>query len=242
MTIAFTAIGVRSERRLRLVFSEAVGAAAFTTLGYYSIVCSDGTGADPAPVAAFVVPSNPAVVELALDLDLAPGAPYTVSAVGVPAAGGGGGVTPGGSQLPFRQGEKRQPKAARVASDVLLAELYGEDLVWDGQDVSEAQNGDLETVSGKENVSAALERRLMSDGLPWDQQYGAKPRKFVDGSPLLVGDLRGDLISQALEDDRVTRASSVVLPLSEPEYVWIETTVYLLGGEIAVVKTGVQSA
>ena len=65
MTIALTTAIVRHERRLRLVFSNSLGAGAFSTLTWYTIT-SDGTAASPSVVAAYAVANSPQVVELHL--------------------------------------------------------------------------------------------------------------------------------------------------------------------------------
>lgn len=237
--IAFIDVVPRSRRRLWLKFSEPLGAAAFTTLSFYTIVAEAGTA--PSVVAAFVVPGNTSVVELALGSDLTAGEDYTAYAVGV--LDSDGDVTPAGSGLPFRIGVQRpRPVAASPGEDALDA-TYGVDLFWNGSDIAEDAQGDLATVSGRENAKAALERRLTSDGLPWDGSYGAKPREYVDGSPLTAHQLRGTLAAQAVEDDRVTRASAKVLPPDEnnPEQTTIETTIYLIDGTSIPVHSGIQT-
>src|SRR6185369_9525815 len=75
----------RSLRRIRLVFSKTLAAAAFTSTSYYSVTSVDSSGASPGVVAALAVPDSPYVAELAVSLDLAPGGIYTVATNGVPA-------------------------------------------------------------------------------------------------------------------------------------------------------------
>ena len=60
-----------------------------------------------------------------------------------------------------------------------------------GEDYVETSAGDLATVGGLDNVQAALTRRMASDGLPWDDTYGAKPRRYIDGTPGALPALRG---------------------------------------------------
>jgi len=239
MPIALNAVNIHSRRRLRLVFSEDVAAGAFTTLSYYTVTCTDAGGVDPSVVAAFVVPNSTAVVEIALDFDLVDGASYKVSAVGVPASAGGS--TPAGSELPFRPGVVRHRPV--TGSDDILESFLGTDIVWNGEDLVEDPSGDLATVSGRENVRAAIAQRLMSDGLPWDAAYGAKPREYVDGSPLTAQQLRGELAAQAIEDDRVKRASATVLPEDEqnPEQTTIETTIVLIDDTTLPVQTRIRT-
>jgi len=237
--IAFIDVVPRSRRRLWLKFSEPLGAAAFTTLTFYTIVAETGTA--PSVVAAFVVPSNTSIVELALDADLVEGLNYLAYAEAVPDSDGD--VTPAGSVLPFRIGVQRpRPVAASLNEDALDA-TFGVDLVWDGSDIVEDAQGDLATVGGRENARAAIARRLTSDGLPWDDSYGGKPREYVDGSPFTAHQLRGTLAAQAVEDDRVKRAAATVLPADEnnPEQTTIEVNVILIDGTAIPVQSGVRT-
>lgn len=230
MTIGFVAVTIHSRRRLRLAFSERLAAVAFSDLSTYTVTCEDGRGADPAVVAAFVVSGNLAMVELGLGLDLVDGARYSVAAIGVPAYGGG--TTASDSVLVFRPGEKQQAPAAQSPSDDILADLYGVDLYFDGDDLVEDASGDLGVVSGLANVQGAIERAARCDGLLWAPTWGAHPRRFVDGSSLLVSSLVGDLTRQALRDDRVKSASAQAMPGDEthPEDTYIELSVRLIEG------------
>jgi len=239
--IAFISVVARSRRRIRLAFSEALASAAFTTLSFYEVGSVDASGVAPAAVAAFVVPGAPNVVELALDADLVEGANYVASAVGVPDSDDD--VTPAGSVLPFRIGVVRpRPVAASPNEDALDA-TFGVDLFWNGSDIAEDAQGDLATVSGRENARSAISRRLASEGLPWDAAYGAKPREYVDGSSLTAHQLRGALASQAVEDDRVKRAAARVLPRDDnnPEQTTIEVSIDLIDGTSITVPSGVQT-
>jgi hypothetical protein len=243
MTIAFTAVEIRSPSRLRLAFSMTLDAGAFTSTAYYSVASVDGAGLVPAVNAAFVVPSAPHVVELSLDGDLTDGVPYTVSAIGVPATGGGG-VTPAGSTLRFMLGSIRQSlrQGDTAASDV-WTEIYGEDLLWNGQDYVEAPNGDLATIKGPENVRAAVIRDIGSDGLPWAPEYGGHLRRFVDGPFTSVAEVRGTCVKRALTDDRVRQAAATIVPpdMTDTGRSSIELEVALLGGEVlpATIPVGV---
>ncbi len=239
MNIVFVDVSARSRRRLWLRFSAQLAAGAFTSLGAYSLEGEDGSA--PGVVAAFVVASNPYVVEIAIDTDLTEGVEYIVRAVGVPDTDAD--VTLAPSELPVRIGVARTRQAALSPRDDVLETAYGVDLYWDGSDLVEDAQGDLATVSGRENVHAALKRRLTSYGLPWDESYGAKPREYVDGSPLTAYQLRGALAAQAVEDDRVKRATATVLPEDDlhPEQVTIETTVVLLDGTAINVASEVKT-
>lgn len=226
MAIAFTAIELRGSRRVRLAFTNTLAAGAFVA-ALYSVVSADGAGPDPGVVAAFVVAGSANVVELALGDDLVDGGLYTVTAGGVPATDGSS--TPNGSALQCRPGERKRPPIASALDDDPLAELFGVDLVWDG-DLALDATGDLATVTGPQNAEAAVLRRQLSNGLPWDPEYGAHPRKYVDGSRLMLPQLRGAMVEQAVADDRVARATATVLPPDEahPEEGWIETTIVLV--------------
>lgn len=243
MTIALTAVEIRSQRRLRLAFSMTLAAGAFTSTAYYSVASVDGAGSTPTVNAAFAIPSSGHIVELSLDADLTEGVPYTVSAIGVPATGGGG-VTPAGSTLQFQLGVIRQSlRQNDTASLDVWADVYGEDLHWDGEDFAEAANGDLDTLGGSANVRASVIRDIGSDGLPWAPEYGGKLRRFVDGPSTSIAEVRGICIKRALADDRVLSAAATVVPpdLSDPGRSAIEMDVTLLGGQTveATVPVGV---
>src|SRR5262245_28735780 len=83
MSVAFNAVVIRHERRIRLVFTNTLDMSAFTSVSYYSVTSIDGSAASPSVVRAFAVGNSPNVVELQLSLDLVQGAAYRVSAVSV---------------------------------------------------------------------------------------------------------------------------------------------------------------
>jgi len=232
MTIALNAVEVRSSRRLRLAFSMTLAAGAFTDPTLYSVASVDGAGSTPIVNAVFSIPSSGHIAEISLDADLTEGVPYTVSAIGVPATGGGG-VTPSGSTLQFQLGVVLQSLRQNdtEAGDV-WAEVYGEDLRWDGEDFAEAANGDLDTIGGAANVRASVIRDIGSDGLPWAPGYGGKLRRFVDGPSVSIAEVRGICIKRALADDRVVSAAASVLPqdLTDTGRSSVEMDVTLLGG------------
>lgn len=244
MTIALTAVEIRSSRRLRLAFSMTLAAGAFTSAAYYSVASVDGAGATPSVNAAFSIPSNGHLVELSLDADLTEGVPYTVSAIGVPATAGGG-VTPAGSTLQFQLGVVRQSlRQNDTAALDVWADVYGEDLRWDGEDFAEAANGDLDTIGGSANVRASVIRDCGSDGLPWAPEYGGKLRRFVDGPSVSIAEVRGICLKRALADDRVVQAAATVVPpdLTDPGRSAVELDVALLGGEVLNVSVPVEVA
>jgi len=210
MTIALTTAVVRHERRLRLVFSNSLGAGAFSTLAWYTIT-SDGTAADPSVVAAYAVANSPQVVELHLSLPLVQGALYTVSAVGVPAISGP--ATPNPSTTQFRVATERSDNdlgAHRKASD-LERRLYGSDLVHDGNDFVEGPDGDLVKIAGLPVVKGDLRRGIESNGLPWAPTYGMHAREFVDAPAPMLDQIPGLAVAYVQKDDRVVSATAEVL-------------------------------
>ena len=215
MSIAFNTVTPRGARRLRLGFTSAVGAGAFLDLTLYRVQSLDGAGPSPSVVAAYVVPNSPAFVEIALSSDLAVGGQYSVQAISVPELVGGG-VTPTGSSLSFRMaGEASQAIEPQPGSQA--DEFFGVDLAWNGQDFVELASGDLDTVSGVACVQSDLVKRSLSDGLLWDAEFGAHPRKYVDGSPVVLPELRSRILQQLLKDDRVLKATVTLEPPDESQ-------------------------
>ena len=193
----------RHERRVRLLFDRSLAPTALTLTSFYSIAGSDGQAI---PVAGLVlIAGEPSALDLALGADLLEGVLYTASASGVPAQDGT--VTPQGTTAPVSLGVTLSPVNTEVGSDDITELLYGVDLVWTGTDYGETPAGDLATTTGPDNVEAAIERRLTSEGLPWDDTYGAKPRAYVDGTPGALPSLQGTLIRETQADDRVKTAT-----------------------------------
>jgi len=226
MVALLTAVA-RHERRVRLVFDGPLVPAAFTTLGLYGVAGSDGS---TVPVAGLVgLVGMPNQVDLALGADLQPAIVYAVAAAGVPGADGT--TTPPGTSASVRLATAPPvPVDAEVTPDDITDLLYGVDLVWSGQDYVETSAGDLATIGGSDNVQAALTRRMASEGLPWDDTYGAKPRRYIDGTPGALPALRGTLVSQALADDRVKTASAALDTLN-PTTSQFDVTVTLVGDD-----------
>ena len=222
------AVVVRHERRIRIVFSSAVAAAAFSPAAY-SVTARDGPSAVPV-VGAMLVGSAPANVELALGADLVDGVLYAVGARGVPALDGS---VLASASLTFRTfGDAPVANLERPASD-LPALLYGVDLVWTGTDFGETPLGDLDTVTGAENARGALERRFAADeGLPWmSRRYGIGAREFIDGPTRDAATLRGAILRQAATDDRVISTAVTLSVDDEKGDAFFDITVDLVGGE-----------
>ena len=230
MTIELAALNLRSNRRIRLAFTEPLAAAAFMSTTYYTVTEKGGT-ISPAVVAVFAIPGSGSVCELALANDLVDRAFYVVSANGVPAAAGSA-TAPDSSLSLFVGATPPAPRAIDQPARNLLDEIYGQDLVWADGDMVEDATGDLATVGGTQNVKDALQRRLVSDGLDWDETYGARLRRYVDGPSATAGEMRGLCTQQVLQDDRVRSASTTVLSpdAKQPDQVPIECQVELVGG------------
>lgn len=208
MAIELTTITPKTPQRLRLAFSNSLAGGAFGAAPvFYTLTPNTALGSPTLVRAALVIIGQPSVVELALSDELQPGASYIVTAIGVPAIDASVSTVASTQQFTF---------AAAVNSHILQVEartddgevlLYGRDLIWTGSDFQETSNGDLARVSGANNAVAAVERRLFSDGLPWNSAYGAKPRQYVDAVPGVMGNLRTSLLGQAYADDRVKKVS-----------------------------------
>ncbi len=207
---ALVGVVVRHERRVRLRLDTELRPAAFQSTGFYTLACKDGRGVSPAVVGALAVGADLHEVELALAADLAPGALYEVSIAGAPTTDGG---TATGASL-FRFGEASTARDGAPGVDDLDALLYGVDLVHDGNDYVETADGDLASIAGLPNVEAAVRRRLLADGLPWDPSYGPNARRFVDGPSGALPPLRGSLVKEGLKDDRVAAIDVTLGPES----------------------------
>lgn len=242
MSIDFNAVLIRSPRRVRFVFTNTLAIGAFTSLSTYSIASVDGSGTVPSFVFPFMVAGCPNVIELALSDDLTEGVLYRFGAAGTPCTDET--TVPPGPGVTARIGPRPQPPRTTNEStaDDLLAEIYGEDLVWDGRDLVEAATGDLAVQGGIENVIHSQTRRLTSDGLLWRPSYGAKPRQYVDGPYKSVGAFRGACVQQALQDDRVKQAVARLVPptTQQPNACAIEVDELLVGGLTATAQAPVK--
>lgn len=204
MAIQIGPVIILHERRIRVTFTAALAVGAFTSLSFYSVTSLSGQAASPSVVAAYIVANSPHVVELVLGADLVQGQSYQISAVGVPAQGGGG-TTPDPSNQSATYGTKPQAVGPTKGGVSELDEvLYSRDLRFNDGDFVETPGGDLDTVAGNENLTNALNRRLLSNGLPWDPKYGLQAYQHVDGTGQGLLPLRGRAESQMKLDDRVS--------------------------------------
>lgn len=208
MAIEFRDVHVRSPWRARLIFSQDLGAGAFVP-GFYALVSQDGFSENPGVVTVLPVQDLPAEVELVLNVELAPGALYELQiAAGVPGADA---TTAPEAVKRFRTGAPaRAPSASFTAQDIDEL-IFGVDLLHDGQDFRLGPDEDVATLTGPQNGVRSVERRLISDALPYvsPEDYGAAAYELVDAPEALLPILRGRLEQQARLDDRVVRATGI---------------------------------
>jgi hypothetical protein len=225
MAITFLGIVIRSQRRLRVLFTNTLGGGAFVTT-WYTITNLDGAGPDVPVRAALVVPDVSNGVELALGQDLVGGSLYELDlAAGIPA---GDLSTLPHTTSQFRPGEKQRAPSPDVSVPDIVAELYNIDLRFESGDFRETPAGDLATRTGPENVMAAAQRRAISNGLRWDQNYGGKPRRRVDAPSVTLPGLRGQLVRQLLLDDRIKKADATASQDNDGD-AFIDMDVTMLG-------------
>jgi hypothetical protein len=194
---------VRSTSRLRLRFSSALAAGAFST-SWFTLASVDAAGADPVAIAALVVASRADELELALSPEFVGGGRYELTiAAGLPAVD----LT----ELVETVQEFWAPIVGAAPSPSVqhsdrANEVYGVDLLHDGTDFVRAANFDLATVGGLANVQGAIPRRLTSDGLPYNPEFGGHARQFVDAPTPVLPVARGRLEAEARRDSRVREA------------------------------------
>jgi hypothetical protein len=194
---------VRSTSRLRLRFSSALAAGAFDT-SWFTLASVDAAGEAPVALAALVVASRADELELALYPEFVDGGRYEITiAEGLPATDL--------SELAETVREFWAPIVGAAPSPSVqhsdrANEVYGVDLLHDGTDFVRAANFDLATVAGLANVQGAIPRRLTSDGLPYNPEFGGHARQFVDAPTPVLPLARGRLEAEARRDSRVREA------------------------------------
>lgn len=231
MTILLQALEVRHERRIRLVFTNALASGAFgvPAPGGYLITCVDGSATPPGIQAALVVPGSATVVELSFDAPLVRGALYHITAQSIPAVDASSTAT--GTGQDFRWGFDTPPvnvEPARRNKELLL---YGVDLIWNGVDYQENAAGDLDRVSGSANVTKALNHGVEANpgDLIWDETWGGGGREFVDSPSTAAGTLKGAVSAQLLRDPRVKSVKTTYEIDDEKTFLYATPT--LISGE-----------
>jgi hypothetical protein len=244
MALVLLSVVQRSPTRIRLQFDGAVGAGAFgpAALANYSAAESYNgtTTADRvwAVSGAILVASDATALELALSLPVSDGAWFWVQFnASVPAAAGppfAGAV----SQL-IRTAEPLLDPSPEVAATDLDAFLWGEDFVFVQGDWAEGPEGDMLTGSGPQNAIDAAARRLLSEGLLWDDSYGLKPSRYIDAPAVVAGSIAGEAQAQIVQDDRVVAAQSSVgnVDPQHPDEVFINTTLTFFTGQSRALTT-----
>jgi len=228
VAILFQALEVRGPRRLRLLFTNTLDSGAFVT-SWFGVESLDGAGPDPVVKAALVVPATPAGVEIVLDEDLAQGGLYRLTiAAGVPATDAS---TLSLTTQDFRPASTPTPPSPEVQARDVLGYAYGVDLVHDGNDFVEQANGDLDWITGPENVRGAVERGVLSEGVPWDPSWGAHPRQFVDAPIPTLGLLRSAVVRHLQRDDRIQRSDAVPGQNDNDGSVSLDVSYDLIGGQ-----------
>ncbi len=229
MANAFNTLTFRGQRRVRLFFSAPLASGALNTPAIYTIANTDGLGVSPmSVVATFGVLNKPNAVELAVDADLAPGAAYVIGWTNLPFADGSflTGSAPGALGLTL--GPQVNAEIAKNDLDLIL---YSRDLLHDGSDFVEDPTGDLSSITGRDNYKGAMNRRLGSDGLPWNPAYGTKAEEYVDAPETQAVPFQGAILSQARADDRTKQvAVDIVEDPNEPGDWTFQTTLTPIDG------------
>lgn len=198
-------------RRVRVLCTQPLAASAFTSIGYYAIGELDGIGAIPGVNAVFAVANTPNAFELAANVDLVAGGLYSVTVTALPFADASTFTGTIEARVPS-QANTPNPQGEPSTGDFDLY-FYGRDvLLGDNGDFALSATGDLATTSGTTNWQAALLRRAMSAGIPWDGSYGAKPNNYVNAPPQYQLPLSARLVQQARADDRTLSAQCQLVP------------------------------
>lgn len=212
MPNTINAIEFRGTRRIRLLFSGALGAGAFTSVSFYAV--SSDIGPSPTNVVqAFAIVGTPNGVELAIDEDIAPGAIYTLAVTAVPFADASTctGSIQGSTAQPMTAPADVEPSTTDV--DLLI---FGRDLLHDGNDFVEDTTGDLATIDGAPNWKGAIGRRMASYGIKWDRRYSPRADLYVNAPDAYKLPLAGTMVAQAHADDRTKTAKIVVTQAADP--------------------------
>lgn len=245
MALALLRIEQRSPTRFRLRFDGALASGAFgpsSLAGYTAAESYDGSAVAArtwAMSGAIAIISDPAAVELVLSLSVSDGAWFwVIFNAAVPAISGppfAGALSP-----TIRTAEKVPAPSPEVPTSELDAIIWGEDFIFrDGRWV-ESSSGDMLVETGMGVAVHALERRQISEGLLWDPSYGLRPRRFVDAPTVNAPAIAGEAQAQAVADDRVVAALSVVGESRVPDEVLIETRATFFSGQTKTVSTSLR--
>lgn len=236
MAIQIGPVIILHERRIRVTFTAALAIGAFTSIAYYSVTSLSGQAVSPSVVAAYVVANSSHVVELVLGADLVQGQAYRISAVGVPAQDATTTLDPSTQDATYGTAPRTVGRVKAGVSE-LDEVLYSRDLVFTEGDFIETVDGDLATIAGEPNLFQALERRLESNGLPWDPTYGLRAYDHVDGTGTGLLPLRGRAEAQMKADDRVSSAVARVTADQDTSSGYVEVDVKPIGaGDLAQLK------
>lgn len=201
-----------SPRRIRVLCTGPLAMGAFASTSFYGVTNPDGLGASPITVVAvFLIASNPNAFEVAVDSDLTAGAQYTVAVTALPFADSST-LTSSITAATAATANAPLLNAEPGASDFDLR-LYSRDLVLtDAGDLGEDPTGDLLTTTGRPNWFGAMQRRVMSLGLPWQPSYSAKAGDYVNAPSVFALPLSAEAISQCRADDRTDTAVCTIIP------------------------------
>lgn len=220
----YQSLEVRSRRRIWVIFTGAYGVGADDPT-LFTVTCNNALGADP-PMQE-VLPYDDTTLELVLTVDLAPGGMYQIDIGAVPGAPPS---TP--TTAFFTANIPPAPPSENVSIDDLAGQVFRVDVRHDGTNMIETAAGDLATATGQMNVKDAVVRRLISEGLPHTGNYGAHARDSIDGPPVSLGKLAGQLQAQARLDPRVISASITAAPDNNDGTFVLTGQLHLVGGAL----------
>lgn len=240
MALGLLSVFERSPTRIRLIFDGALASGAFVATSYLAAESLDGSMTPTrtwSVTGAIAIASNSAAIELVLSSPMTEGSWAWVSFLTlVPAVSGGPFV--GATSPQIRSSEPLPPPSPEVSQTDFDAVLWGEDLFFDGGDWRESPEGDLAVISGPANAEGAIVRRMLSEGLTWDQSYGLRPRRYIDAPAVTARAILGEAQAQAVADDRIAQAASTLGPVDPtvPDAITIETALTFFTGNTSTVS------
>lgn len=215
--VAYRNLQVRSPRRVRIEFSSDLAAGAFSA-SWFTVTCENAVTDNPAVLAALAVAGEPTLVELVLDRDISQDGNYRLAiAAGVPALDAS---TAAATEQTFYPTAPPRDPSEQVSAAELVDFIFQEDIAFEpGIGFREGPNGDLTTVTGRENAELSVVRGMLAEGLPHRQDYGAKLRSEVDAPAARLPALRGKCERQLRRDDRVASGRVDVLPNNDGDVI-----------------------